>query len=271
MKPLSPVRIFACLRRRHFPNPRSAVIPGPHRWKLCLCLLGLAGSACTQVARQPHQGGSPWWEEGNPPQAEEVQQDTASSDASESLEAAGRVGAERDSLQSVGPASGESVAASSGGPPEEAEAPRPPEPASPPPEVVKAQRQAYGERTQEDRERVRQVNEYALWCVEQGLWEEARIHLEQAVVLDSLSASLHNNLGIVYERLGEREKARAEYEFAARLAPAKRLYQANLGHLHRAAEGAGRVPADSLDIGGLPRAGERRRGTAPARETPEEG
>ena len=95
--------------------------------------------------------------------------------------------------------------------------------------------------------------------------------MEQAVVLDSLSASLHNNLGIVYERLGEREKARAEYELAARLAPDKRLYQANLGHLRRAAEGAGRVPADSLDIGGLPRAGERRRGTAPARETPEEG
>jgi len=140
-----------------------------------------------------------------------------------------------------------------------------------PPEVVKAQRQAYGERTREDRERVQQVNEYALWCVEQGLWEEARIHLEQAAALDSLSASLHNNLGIVYERLGEREKARAEYEFAARLAPAKRLYQANLGHLRRAAEGAGRVPADSLDIGGLPRAGEGRRGTAPARETPEEG
>ena len=151
-----------------------------------------------------------------------------------------------------------------------AEGARPAEPALPP-EVVKAQRQAYGERTREDRERVQQVNEYALWCVEQGLWEEARIHLEQAVALDSLSASLHNNLGIVYERLGEREKARAEYELAARLAPAKRLYQANLGHLRRAAEGAGRVPADSLDIGGLPRAGEGRRGTAPARETPEEG
>lgn len=237
-------------------------MPAPHRWKLCLCLLGLAGAACTQVARQPQRGASPWWEQdGNPPRAEEVQQDTSA--------AAEAGGAEPpDSTDSSGLSAAE--AATPGEPPEDAEATRPPEPPSPPPEVVEAQRRAYGERTKEDRERVRQVNEYALWCVEQGLWEEARLHLEQAVAVDSLSASLHNNLGIVYERLGEREKARAEYEFAARLAPAKRLYQANLGHLRRAAEGAG-APADSLDIGGLPAAERGRRRAAPAREGPEEG
>ena len=147
MKPRSPVRIFACLRRRHFPIPRSAVIPGPHRWKLCLCLLGLAGSACTQVARQPQQAASPWWEgAGNPPPAEEVQQDTsAATDAGGGMKAVGP--AVTEPAGPPRPGAGQPSAES------RAEA-RPPEPASPPPEVVKAQRQAYGERTKEDRERV---------------------------------------------------------------------------------------------------------------------
>ncbi len=262
----------------------------PSRWKLCLCLLGLAAASCTQVARSPRQGATPWWEGGNPPQAEEVQQDTSAAlsdggageeaagaegpEPSDSLAGAGPTSAEAaapDSLRSAGPTSGKPAPASPVEPPEEAQGAAAPERPAPSPEVVQARRLAYEARTREDRERVQQVNEYALWCVERGLWDEARIHLEQAVALDSLAASLHNNLAILYERLGEREKARTEYEFAARLAPDKRLYQANLGHLRRAVEGAGRVPADSVDIDGLPPARERRRGTAPARETPEEG
>ena len=262
---------------------------GTSAWKLSLCLLALAAAACTQVARQPRQSAVPWWEAGgNPPGAEEVQQDTSAQAVAEAegvaaLEAAEppdsvAAAGERahppgavegpDSLAAAAPAA-RAVAAGTA-PPPEVEAARPPERPAPSPEVVQAQRLAYESRTREDRERVERVNEYALWCIERGLWEEARIHLEQAVVVDSLSASLHNNLGILYERLGEREKARAAYEFAARLAPGKRLYQANLGYLRRAEETRG-VPADSVDIDGLPKARERRRGTAPARETPEEG
>lgn len=263
---------------------------GTSAWKLSLCLLALAAAACTQVARQPRQSAVPWWEAGgNPAGMEEVQQDTSAQAVAEAeegvsaLEAAeppDSVAAARveddppeaaegpDSLTAAAPAP-EAAPAGPGGPPE-VEAARPPERPAPSPEVVQAQRRAYESRTGEDRERVERVNEYALWCIERGLWEEARIHLEQAVVVDSLSASLHNNLGILYERLGEREKARAAYEFAARLAPGKRLYQANLSYLRRAEEARG-VPADSVDIDGLPKARERRRGTAPARETPEEG
>ena len=264
------------------------MISGTSGWKLSLCLLALAASACTQVARQPRQSAVPWWEaEGNPPGAEEVQQDTSALAVAEAekvsaLEAAeppdslGAAGQEAhppeavegpDSLAAAAPPAGP---APGGTAPLEVEAAPPPEGPAPSPEVVQAQRRAYESRTGEDRERVERVNEYALWCIERGLWEEARIHLEQAVAVDSLSASLHNNLGILYERLGEREKARAAYEFAARLAPGKRLYQANLSYLRRAAE-ARAVPADSVDIDGLPRARERRRGIAPARETPEEG
>lgn len=262
---------------------------GTSAWKLSLCLLALAAAACTQVARQPRQSAVPWWEAGgNPTGTEEVQQDTSAQAVAEAEEGVSALEAaeppdsvaaagERahppeavegpDSLAAAAPAA-RAVAAGTA-PPPEVEA-RPPERPPPSPEVVQAQRRAYESRTREDRERVERVNEYALWCIERGLWEEARIHLEQAVAVDSLSASLHNNLGILYERLGEREKARAAYEFAARLAPGKQLYQANLGYLRRAEEARG-VPADSVDIDGLPKARERRRGTAPARETPEEG
>ncbi|MFH1571027.1 MAG: hypothetical protein ABIL09_23745, partial [Gemmatimonadota bacterium] len=45
-------------------------------------------------------------------------------------------------------------------------------------------------RAREARERVRQVNEYALWCMERDLWDEAQLHLERALAVDSLAASL---------------------------------------------------------------------------------
>ncbi len=259
------------------------MISGTSGWKLSLCLLALAASACTQVARQPRQSAVPWWEaEGNPPGAEEVQQDTSALavakaekgvsalEAAEPPDSLGAAGQEAHPPEAVEGPDSLAAAAPPGRPAPAGTAPPLEVEAAPSPEVVQAQRRAYESRTGEDRERVERVNEYALWCIERGLWEEARIHLEQAVAVDSLSASLHNNLGILYERLGEREKARAAYEFAARLAPGKRLYQANLSYLRRAAE-ARAVPADSVDIDGLPRARERRRGIAPARETPEEG
>ena len=83
----------------------------------------------------------------------------------------------------------------------------------------------------EERDRVEQVNAYALWCVEREMWAEARTHLEQAVARDSLASSLHNNLGILYERLGEPVKARAAYERALVLQPGKGAYQSNLRRL----------------------------------------
>lgn len=100
-------------------------------------------------------------------------------------------------------------------------------------------REAYSQRTREDRERVEQVNEYALWCLRREMWAEARTHLEQAVKRDSLAASLHNNLGILYERMGEPERARQAYERALILQPGKAAYQSNLHRLDGAADGRG--------------------------------
>lgn len=104
------------------------------------------------------------------------------------------------------------------------------------PEALAALRQAYSTRTTAQRERVRQVNDYARWCLDRSMWEEARIHLEQALVADSLAASLHNNLAIVYERMGRRDDARSHYQRAASLNPRRPLYEANLTRLHNAAK-----------------------------------
>lgn len=96
-----------------------------------------------------------------------------------------------------------------------------------------------GERSQPG---IRQVNEYALWCVENGMWKEARLHLEQAASRDSQAASLHNNLGIVYEHLGLEEEATAAYRRAQALRPGQEAYRSNLQRL----ENRHRAPRDSL-------------------------
>lgn len=105
---------------------------------------------------------------------------------------------------------------------------------------------AYRSRSRSERERVLRVNEYARWCLDRQMWDEARIHLEQALRVDSLAASLHNNLGIVYERLGRRDEAVTEYQTAAALNPSRPLYESNLRGLRTAATRPVPVPSDSL-------------------------
>jgi|TARA_B110000495_G_C22868930_1_gene506659 Flp pilus assembly protein TadD len=83
-------------------------------------------------------------------------------------------------------------------------------------------------RSNQQRSAIKQVNEYALWCINNSMWNEARLHMERAIAADSLAASLHNNLGIVYERLGQTDKATNYYQQALALNPDKEAYQANL-------------------------------------------
>jgi tetratricopeptide (TPR) repeat protein len=86
---------------------------------------------------------------------------------------------------------------------------------------------------------IREVNQYALWCIENSLWNEARSHLEQALAQDSLSASLHNNLAIVYEHFGQRDKAVEYYQRARALNLKNRFYRDNLERLERLQQAAG--------------------------------
>lgn len=85
--------------------------------------------------------------------------------------------------------------------------------------------------TKEARERVRRVNAYALWCIEQEMWAEARSHLERALMQDSLAASLHNNLAIVNEYYGNIQKAMELYLRAIALAADGDPYRQNLNRL----------------------------------------
>lgn len=74
---------------------------------------------------------------------------------------------------------------------------------------------------------VKDVNCFALWCIEKGLWDEARVHLERAISRDSTSAALYNNLGIIYEHMGRLEDAEAAYKRAVELDPKGKLYRWN--------------------------------------------
>lgn len=106
---------------------------------------------------------------------------------------------------------------------------------------------AWASRTRKQRESVKQVNEYVLWCIENEMWEEARSHLEQAAAADSLAGSLYNNLGLVYERLGLTDKAEIAYERAGDLNPAREAYRANLRRLRGRREASDRADPARLD------------------------
>ena len=94
------------------------------------------------------------------------------------------------------------------------------------------------ERSRKQWQSIEKINEYAIWCIENEMWNEARSHLERAITQDSLSASLHNNLGIVYERLGMVDKATGLYRRAQALNPSKKAYTANLSYLQQRQQAA---------------------------------
>ena len=89
---------------------------------------------------------------------------------------------------------------------------------------------------QSGREKTKQVNAYALWCIRNNMWEEARLHLEQGLEQDSSASSILNNLGIVYERLGRRAEAAAAYQKAGNLNLEKPAYSANLQRFEQSQE-----------------------------------
>ncbi|MCC7265633.1 MAG: hypothetical protein IT369_24255 [Candidatus Latescibacteria bacterium] len=110
-----------------------------------------------------------------------------------------------------------------GSPPREAVAPASPDPAATP---APARRPAG--KPHPAAANARQVNEYAFWCIGKGLWQEARLHLEQAAQRDSLTASYQNNLAVIYEHLGLEEQAAAAYRRAQALQPGQKPYQENV-------------------------------------------
>lgn len=94
---------------------------------------------------------------------------------------------------------------------------------------------------------VKDVNRFALWCIEKGLWDEARVHLEKAVSKDSTSAALYNNLGIIYEHMGHLEDAEAAYRRAVELDPKGKLYRWNYERFRLLKRGAAKPSEERVD------------------------
>ena len=115
------------------------------------------------------------------------------------------------------------------------------------------------QRSRQQLQNIEQVNKYALWCIENAMWNEAQSHLERALAQDSLSASLHNNLGVIYERLGMTDKAAKFYGRAQALNPAQEAYAANLRHLQQyqqaSLDSTGSLDIFKLNDGQPPRTG----------------
>ncbi len=203
----------------------------------------LVWSGCFEVVKRRPDTEKPWWDDpGNRPQGEIVQEDTAAGGAVSTAGDDGSVASAGDSLPVNTAAPDPDFAAGMDAPPSRAaEARRRGSKARPAgegeifsgrnPELDRKLQSLHAARTRSQKEKVERVNEYALWCIENGMWKEARLHLEKALAADSVSASLSNNLGVVYERLGEREKAELAYQRARALNPRREAYRINLRQL----------------------------------------
>lgn len=216
------------------------------RLPLCAALIAsacLVWSGCFEVVKRRPEAEQPWWDDpGNRPQGEIVQEDTAGGGAGSIAGGAGAVASAGDSLP-VNPAAPDpDFAAGMDAPSSRAEASRRRGSMAGAagggeissgrnPELDRKLQSLHAARTRSQKEKVERVNEYALWCIENGMWKEARLHLEKALAADSVSASLSNNLGVVYERLGEREKAELAYQRARALNPRREAYRSNLRQL----------------------------------------
>ena len=189
-----------------------------------LCTGGGIFSCMEMVRRAEPSTGKPdpWWEQGNPSKSESVSnEETASSAAHPAV-------------------------ASGGGP--SMDLPLETHHVNTVELSVQSLAEAHAKRGQSQEKSTRQINEYAYWCIENNMWDEARLHLEKAVSRDSLSASLFNNLGVIYERLGETDQADSAYARASALLPQAQAYAANLSRLRDRAEAAVRAFPDSAAL-----------------------
>ena len=80
----------------------------------------------------------------------------------------------------------------------------------------------------EQRNRIEKINSYALWCIDNNMWKEARSHIKRGLEIDSLSASLHNNMAIIYEQAGKIDSAQWHYKRALSIKPDETPYKSNL-------------------------------------------
>ena len=98
-------------------------------------------------------------------------------------------------------------------------------PVTPPPQDVRSTSAPDPERTAEElyREAISLANA-------NNISEAIRL-LERLLAQDSRHALAHNDLGVLYQKVGDRQKSRQHHEEAGRLQPANRIFQKNLADL----------------------------------------
>jgi tetratricopeptide (TPR) repeat protein len=74
------------------------------------------------------------------------------------------------------------------------------------------------------------LNDYAIYCIKNGLWQDAEVYLKKANELSPSSSAICNNLAVVYEHLGKKRDAKMLYEKAINL-NSQRIYYENLSFL----------------------------------------
>ena len=204
-----------------------------HTCRLCIFTFGacLLFAGCLELVRRPTTGSDArptWADDGNPSAGEDVKGDTIAS-------------IEPDPAEPEPPSS---VAEDTGSLSMDTDRAR----LSLRSEAGTGSGGDHTQRGEDRRQNVKQVNEYAFWCIQNAMWEEARLHLERALEQDSLAASLHNNLGVIYEKLGERDRAEQSYERARRLLPARELYGSNLVRLQDRKRRSLEAPSADLEM-----------------------
>ncbi|WP_224985038.1 tetratricopeptide repeat protein [Geomonas agri] len=82
--------------------------------------------------------------------------------------------------------------------------------------------------------KVRPHQNLALYYGMQGLLDQARRELQQALVIEPGNFELHNNLGIVYKQMGDFNNAIKQYQTVLKLEPGDAMARYNLGNIYLA-------------------------------------
>ncbi|MCB0336824.1 MAG: tetratricopeptide repeat protein, partial [Bdellovibrionales bacterium] len=67
--------------------------------------------------------------------------------------------------------------------------------------------------------------------IEQEKYQAAKRNLDKAIRADSENGLAYNNLGVLYQRMGETKKAKQAFTYATRRDPNNKMFQSNLEQL----------------------------------------